>query len=68
MVKFGRHIQAFLENENDGSGLYVVPYSDIRRHIPPKQRHRGNAQKLDFSCWFPGFRGLRVNRFASEWR
>jgi len=68
MVKFGRHIQAFLENEHDGSDLYVVPYNDIRRHIPPKQRHRGNAQKLDFSCWFPGFRGLRVNRFASEWR
>ena len=29
MVKFGRHLEAFLV-ENCGSNLYVVPYSEIR--------------------------------------
>lgn len=30
MVKFGRHLQFFLDNEHQGSNLFVVPYNDIR--------------------------------------
>eukprot|EP00978_Attheya_sp_CCMP212_P047775 scaffold429085_cov47-Attheya_sp.AAC.1 len=33
MVKFGRHVQAFLENEHEGSDLYVVPYKEIQQCI-----------------------------------
>ena len=30
MVKFGRHLQFFLDNEHQGSNLFVVPYNDVR--------------------------------------
>ena len=33
MVKFGRHLQFFLDNEHQGSDLYVVPYNDVRACI-----------------------------------
>lgn len=33
MVKFGRHLQFFLDNEHQGSSLFVVPYNDIRALI-----------------------------------
>jgi predicted transcriptional regulator len=36
MVKFGRHLDAFLA-ENQGSNLYVVPYSEIRDHLVEKE-------------------------------
>ena len=30
MVKFGRHLQFFLDNQHEGSSLYVVPYNNVR--------------------------------------
>lgn len=37
MVKFGRHLEAFLA-ANQGSNLYVVPYSEIRDHLVEIER------------------------------
>lgn len=31
MVKFGRHIDVFQENDTTGEGLFVVPYNDVKR-------------------------------------
>jgi glycerophosphoryl diester phosphodiesterase len=30
MVQFGRHIDVFVAQDNSGTGLYVVPYNDVK--------------------------------------
>jgi len=35
MVKFGRHLQTFLESEAKGCSIYVVPYNDLKDSSDP---------------------------------
>lgn len=67
MVKFGRHVQAFLDGEHLGSDLFVVPYTEIRDVIEKKKdddRKRASGEALLNYCWF----APPSEKFESEWR
>eukprot|EP00550_Attheya_septentrionalis_P012680 CAMPEP_0198299496 /NCGR_PEP_ID=MMETSP1449-20131203/44978_1 /TAXON_ID=420275 /ORGANISM="Attheya septentrionalis, Strain CCMP2084" /LENGTH=67 /DNA_ID=CAMNT_0044001069 /DNA_START=32 /DNA_END=232 /DNA_ORIENTATION=+ len=57
MVKFGRHINAFISNDNAGTGLYVVPYNDIKRWIHQQQQQQPKQVE-----------DRDANQFEREWR
>ena len=49
MVKFGRHLEAFLA-ENQGSNLYVVPYCEIRCHLVETESADSQVFTSEWTC------------------
>mmetsp|Transcript_7466 Transcript_7466/g.8653 ORF Transcript_7466/g.8653 Transcript_7466/m.8653 type:complete len:263 (+) Transcript_7466:81-869(+) len=48
MVKFGRHVQFFLENDHKGSDLYIVDYNEIRdKYIPNNKTDQSESSSRD---------------------
>lgn len=48
MVKFGRHVQFFLENDHKGSDLYIVDYNQIRdKFIPSNKTDQSESSSRD---------------------
>ena len=49
MVKFECHLEAFLA-ENQGSNLYIIPYSEIRDHLVKKESADAQVFTSEWTC------------------
>eukprot|EP00579_Thalassiosira_antarctica_P014719 CAMPEP_0201942440 /NCGR_PEP_ID=MMETSP0903-20130614/49045_1 /ASSEMBLY_ACC=CAM_ASM_000552 /TAXON_ID=420261 /ORGANISM="Thalassiosira antarctica, Strain CCMP982" /LENGTH=498 /DNA_ID=CAMNT_0048484831 /DNA_START=48 /DNA_END=1541 /DNA_ORIENTATION=- len=52
MVKFGRHLQFYLESDEQSSGSepFIVPYTDIRENIVQSQAHFSHAWRASLKA------------------